>query len=80
MNWLLSTAMFIMIYTFAGYCLQKIVQAAQLFAKTVVRLATHRWRSGDGPRLGGGGQQTHAGMRRLDVVIRSPGLGTFTGV
>ena len=28
-----------MIYTFAGYCLQKIVQAAQLFAKTVVRLA-----------------------------------------
>ena len=31
--------MFIMIYTFAGYCLQKIVQAAQLFAKTVVRLA-----------------------------------------
>ena len=50
MNWLLSTAMFIMIYTFAGYCLQKIVQAAQLFAKTVVRLAiaTHRWSSGDG--------------------------------
>ena len=39
MNWLLSTAMFIMIYTFAGYCLQKNVQAAQLFAKTVVRLA-----------------------------------------
>ena len=31
--------MFIMIYTFAGYCLQKNVQAAQLFAKTVVRLA-----------------------------------------
>ena len=28
-----------MIYTFAGYCLQKNVQAAQLFAKTVVRLA-----------------------------------------
>ena len=72
--------MFVMIYIFAGYCLQKNVQVAQLFAKTVVRLATHRWRSGDGPRLGGGGQQTHAGMRRLDVVIRSPGLGTFTGV
>ena len=62
--------MFIMIYTFAGYCLQKIVQAAHLFAKTVLRLTTHRWSSGDGPRLGGGGQHTHAGlMQRMVVVI-----------
>ena len=28
-----------MIYTFTGYCLQKNVQAAQLFSKTEVRLA-----------------------------------------